>query len=394
MRNTVTTIAVFAFAMPVTFAQTTPAAPPATTPAVPQTTPAAPINNAAQPPPAATPGTPSTAASGQNVPLDLQRSVQLSLNASTALTQARRNLESDADRIDEARAAYRPTVTGSGSATRFDAPTNIRIGGGPPVTALHEHNETLTLAVAQRLDFTGQIRAATSQARLQRLADEITVQNVSLSRTLQAKTAYYTLLRANGQVTVAEAALVSAIQQRDTAKKLYEGQIGQKIDYLRAETAVAQAEQDLTAANNTRDVSRANFNNILGRPLTTPVDVSPVDVPTDATAVASEVSGINLDTATNDALKTRPEVLNAEVQIRIADTGIKLARAGQEPNFSVGANANYYPTPSFQFPRQKTAALTAAVTIPFYDGGVTRDRINSAKARVDNAKSGLAGDAQ
>jgi outer membrane protein TolC len=360
-----------------------PTAPPAST--------AAPANRTAQP--TGTGGqTPAAAPQDtQNVPLDLRRSIELALSASSALAQARRTLESDRDRIEQVLAANRPNVTGTASATRFDAPTKISVGGGPPITALEEHTETVTLGLSQRVDVTGQIRAAASQARLQRLADEITVQSLTLSRTLQAKTAFYTLLRSENQVRVAEAALAAAQQQRDTARKLYEGQVGQKIDYLRAETTVAQAEQDLTAARNNRDIARASFNNIIGRPLEAPVATVAVSVPTDAAGEVGTVSGIRLSEATGEALRTRPEILNAEVQARIAETGIKLARVGQEPNLSVGASGNYYPTTSFQFPRQKTAALTATLTIPFYDGGLTRARVNEARARAENARTNLEG---
>ncbi len=369
MKNTAITTAVLLLVAPTVFAQNAPTTPPGTV---------------AQPPAAATPDT-------QNVSLDLRRSIELSLNASTTLVQARRTLDSAHYRIDEAAAAGRPTITGSANATRFDAPTNIPFSEGQSFTVLYDHTETLTLGLSQRLDITGQIRAATTQARLQRLADEINLQNLTLSRTLQTKTAYYSLLHADSQVRVDEAALTDRQQQRDIAKKLYEGQVGQKIDYLRAETSVAQAEQDLTAARNNRDIARSQFNDLLGRPLNTPVSVVDVPTPPDAKAELASVNEINLDASTAAALKARPEVLNAEVQTRVAETGIKLARAGQEPLLNLGASGNYYPTTSFQFPRQKTAAIAATLTVPFYDGGATRDRVNLARAQAENAKTNLEG---
>jgi outer membrane protein TolC len=377
MKNAIITTAAVLLAIPSVFAQKAPSPP------VPGTPPGA-------PPTAATPPT-GTAPDTQNVPLDLQRSIELSLSASSALVQARRNLTSSTDQIDEAIASGRPNVTGTASATRFDAPTTISFAGSPPITVLKDHTETVSLGLSQRIDLTGQIRAATNEARLQRLADQITVQDITLSRTIQTKTAYYTLLRADNQVRVAEASLTDAQQQRDTAKKLYEGQVGQKIDYLRSETAVAQAQQDLTAARNNRDIARAQFNNLLGRPLKAEVSAAEVPTPADAMAEQTTVSNINLEQATGTALKARPEVLRAEVQVRVAETGIKLARAGQEPMLSLGASGNYYPTPSFQFPREKTAAITATLTVPFYDGGLTRDRVKEARAQQENARTNLEG---
>lgn len=327
----------------------------------------------------------------ENTTVDLKQTIALSLKSSSGLAQARRLLMGDTDRIDETRAASRPTVTGTASATRFDAPTNIQVGPGPAFTALQNHTETLTLGISQRLDLSGQIRASTTQARLQRLANEVTLSNLTINRVLQAKIAYYTLLRGENQIRVADAALSAARQQRDTAKKLYEGQIGQKIDYLRAETSVAQAEQDVTAAHNNRDIARASLNNLLGRSLNAPLSAVSVVIPTDTDAEQTTVNNINLENATKAALLTRPEILNAEIQIRVAKTGVKLAHAGQEPNLSLGISGNYYPTSSFQFPRQKTAGITATISVPFYDGGATRDRVNGAKITVENAQTNLEG---
>jgi hypothetical protein len=52
------------------------------------------------------------------------------------------------------------------------------------------------------------------------------------------------------EVQEAEAALRDAREQAKVANRLYLGQVGNKIDFLRAQTQVAQAEQNLHAAQN------------------------------------------------------------------------------------------------------------------------------------------------
>ena len=148
----------------------------------------------------------------------------------------------------------------------------------------------------------------------------------------------------------------------------------------------------------------------MGRPLSAPVrladppgtairqpvtDFSSVGAP-DLKAEAplptapDEVAANNINRALQTANTQRPEILQAQVNVRVAETGIKLSRAGLEPTFSLSAAGNYYPTPSFQFPRQRTGQLTATLNIPLYDGGATRDRIQESKLRSQNAQTSLA----
>ncbi|MBC7804837.1 MAG: TolC family protein [Akkermansiaceae bacterium] len=337
---------------------------------------------------------------------DVERTIAASLQSSTALANARRILQADLAREGIVRAEGRPNITASGSATRYDAATIIRTTPeAPPFVALQDHSEQLTIGVSQRIDLTGQVRAATTQARLQTLADQFTVDRFAQERVLLARTTFYNYLRATRQVQVNEAALRAVQSQRDIAKKLYEGGIGQKIDFLRAETNVAAAEQDLTRARNDAEISRAAFNNLVGRPLTAPINAKDVEgvafgesnalsgtvgsnPPTPYTVPAAELR-IDPDSAIETAQIRRPEVLQNAVLVRVAETGVKLARAGQEPGFTLSAAGNYFPTTSFQTPRERTAGITASLIIPLYDGGATRERVTEARTRVETAKANL-----
>lgn len=388
-----------------------------------QTTPAQPNAPATPNQPAVTPGpvTPGAgnAGPGASVPVagaapqvfDLSQTLEAALQSSAALQIAARNVEIDRRRADEAAAAGRPNITGDASATRLDAPTVVHFqSDAPPITVAKEHNEILSLGVTQRLDFTGQIRAAVNRARLESLADTFTLQQVRNERLLAAQDVYFNLLRAQHRVEVARAALAAAQAQQQTAQTLYQNQVGQKIDLLRANTEVASALQELTRTENELAVARSRFNDLVGRPLDAPVeavDVPGVTVGTDVvntsavgapapraftpyTVPPAELAGIDLERSIEAAGRQRPEILAAEVEVRVAETGIKIARAGREPQFALRASGNYYPTTSFQFPRERTAGITATVSLPLYDGGATRDRVERARLETENARTNLA----
>ena len=348
-------------------------------------------------------------ASGAPQLFDLAATIRAAIQSSADVQTATRNIEIDRKRSDEAAAQGRPSVTASGTATRFDQATKIALGGSPPIQVTPTHQEILTLDIGDRLDLTGQIRAAADQARLQSLADEFVLGQIRNSRILRAQTIYFNTLRAQHQVDVARAALSNAERQLQDATNLNAAGVGQRIDVLRAQTQAATAQQNLATAQNNFSIALTSFNDLVGRPLPAPVQL--VDLPgviiqqpvTDFSSVGApdakaqtllpaatgEVGAINIDRALQAANAQRPEILQAQVNVRVAETGVKLSRAGLEPTFSLSAAGNYYPTPSFQFPRQRTAQITATVNIPLYDGGATRDRVQESKLRTQNAQTSL-----
>ena len=340
---------------------------------------------------------------------NLSQTIQAGVQSSADVQTATRNVQIDAKRADEAAAAARPNVNASGQATRFDQKTVIPFGNMViPVTGTHL--EILQLNLTDRLDLTGQIAASTDQFRLQSLADTFILGQVRNARILRAQTIYFNTLRAQHQVDVANAELVDAQRQLTDATNLNTAGVGQRIDVYRAQTQVATAEQDVATAENNYGVALESFNDLVGRPLNAPVilqdapgvtialpvtDFSQVGAPDIKAApplpnAPGEVAAININNALQYANQQRPEILQAQVNVRVAQTGIKLARAGQEPTFSLAAAGDYYPDTNFQFPRKRTAQITANLNIPLYDSGITRDRVQESRLSTQNAQTSLA----
>lgn len=343
---------------------------------------------------------------------DLARTIRAAIAASAQIQIQAKQVQIDDRRIDETEAARRPNVSGNGRATHYDAPTAIAFGG-QKVVFQKQDEQQLSLNLTEELDLLGNVQAARNQDRLQQAADRATLQATTQARALQAKTLYFGLLRAQHQVQVAHAALNDAVTQEAIARRLYENQVGQKIDLLRAETNTAQAQQNLTAAENNLDNARSAFNDLVGRSLDAPVvaqDVPGVSVGTDIVptgAVGSaatenlptftpfhvaptEVNGIDINGSIAQAQTRRPEVVQNAALARAAEIGVRIAREGMYPTFAVAAEGDYYPTTDFAFPRQKKASITISASVPLYDGGRTRDLVKEAHLRTDQARTALA----
>ena len=311
----------------------------------------------------------------------LEQAIAQALERSTSVKNAKRTVEADGKRADATATALKPTLSASASALRFDQATRVVFTpGAAPFTALPDHTESLAITLAQRLDLYGQVRTATSQAKLQSLADTFAAESAVRAKKLQTQLAYFGLLKARDQITVEAAALTAAQAQQKQAQTLFDGGIGQKIDLLRANTALVQAEQAVEVARNGEAVARATFNDAVHLPLDTKIELEQVvtmpDPPDEATVTK--------------LAESRDDVLQAETLARATELGVTLARLADKPSVALQATGNYYPTPSFQYPRQRTAVVGVSVNIPLSDGGLTRARTDEAKLRAESAQ-GLVG---
>lgn len=311
----------------------------------------------------------------------LESAIAQALERSTTIKNARRAVEADSKRADATASALKPSLSASVNLLRFDQATRIGFNPDtPPITALPSHTETLGVTLAQRLDLYGQVRTATSQARLQSLADTFGVETAIRAKKLQTRLTYFGLLKARDQITVAEAALEAARNQQKQAQTLFDGGVGQKVDLLRANTALVQAEQALEAARNNEAVARAAFNDALRQPLETPVMLEAVATTPDLPDEASVTT----------LAESRDDVLQLATLARAAELGVALARTGDRPTVALQATGSYYPTPSFQYPRQRTVAVGVSVSLPLSDGGLTRAHTEEARLRAESAQ-GLVG---
>ncbi len=312
-------------------------------------------------------------------PLSLADAVRETRLRSAEVRAAREGVKAARARVGQQNSRRLPQVGVVGTATRFDDVSTLNFGG-QKVEVVPEHLETLTLQLDQVLDFTNQIGSAVSQAKLFALAAEYDLAAVEAEASLDGTVAYYDLLRAEQSVRVAQAALDAYREQLKTNTRLFEGGVGQKIDVLRAQSQVADAERELVRRQNALNSARSRLNDLVGRPLDQATTVAGTD--SEAQAAPEDRPAL-----IQRALDRRAEVLASATEVRAAEKGIKLARASTDPRFSVGLAGNYYPTTSFQYVRQSTAAITLGVTIPIYEGGLARERQREARALVEAAKA-------
>jgi outer membrane protein len=345
---------------------------------------------------------------------NLGAAIQSTVQTSSDLGIAEKNLAKDEAVVSEQADSNKPRVNAGATYTHLDSPIAITFGG-TTIVVQPENTQTFDATGTLPLDISGQVRAATQAAQLQVMADRFDVDRVKNGLILNAQVAYFDDLRAQHQVQVEQSAVTDTQTQLKTAQTQFTGGIGQKIDVYRASTQVSQAQQALLQAQNALALAQNNFNDIVGRDLAAPVvvqDVPGVTIGTTVTAdgattevgaadfpesvfftpPTTELNEINVQNDINTALKARPELRADMVNVQAASKQIFLARVDDQPTLSLNATGDYYPVTDFQTPRHSLGIFAATINFPLFDGGLAHDRVRAARDERDESKITYASD--
>ncbi len=197
----------------------------------------------------------------------------------------------------------------------------------------------------------------------------------------QVKRDYYELLRACGQADTAQAAVdVAAVRLKNTQARYTEGTVP-KFDLTTAQVDLANLDQNLIAAQSRVNIAQANLNNVLGIPADTPTQAAKSPIPV-------ETFEVNIPKATETAKEQRPEIKVQKTSVALNKTNIALQRTGAKPTLGISGHYDYVSAQSFS---TSNFSYTAAATlsIPIWDGGVTKARVDQAYADLYSAKDTL-----
>ncbi|BCW95332.1 MAG: TolC family protein [Fimbriimonadales bacterium] len=322
-------------------------------------------------------------------PLTLQEAVSLALKNNRAVQISALSVDRTRNALREARSNANFTIQGNATYTRFDRVAQAQFG--PQTVRLGNlENRTARITLTQVVDISGIVRAAVRAASVTLNLSELELERTRNDTILQVVQAYQGVARADEFVRVAEEALRNAQERLRLIRAQVEAGVAAQFDLLRAETAVAQAEQALLNARNQRELAAAALNNLLGRDLNAPVQVvKPERLP--------ELTPEPLETLTQQAYQNRPEILAAQRGVELAQVNIQVARRGVLPSIVLTGQADFNLNTSAFNPRRETYTGVAVLSVPIWDGGITRareaqarDELQIAELRLQQAKEGVA----
>jgi outer membrane protein TolC len=196
---------------------------------------------------------------------------------------------------------------------------------------------------------------------------------------LQVREEYYNILRADKFQNVGEQAVKNFEAQLEVSRAFFEVGLIPKNDLLQSEVRLANARQALVRAESDLALAKSSFNILLRRDVNTPFQI--VDI------LEFKPSPYRFEESLDEALKQRPEIRAANIQVNQAKEAVKIARSGFFPTIDFTASYNRLSDEALlngQLVTERRAA-TGLATMTIWEWGKTAYRVGESKVRVNQA---------
>lgn len=287
------------------------------------------------------------------------RKLQPELAVDAAATDAARA------RVDAARAAVLPSVSASASA---NASTHTPTAALDPVALLDVGARATWLIT----DF-GQTAARRRAARINLEAAKRQLTTTGLDVATGVETAYLQAMAERDLLGVARTTEASELRHLDEAHRFVAAGAHDPIEEAQARARAAAATSARIRAEGDYLTSIANLRLAIGDPSL------PDDVALDDTWPGA-VAGEDHDRAelVAQAMARRPELASAQLAIDAASASLDAARRGLRPTISLGASAGWMV--SNNTTGDPSWSLGVSLSVPIFDGGLTRAQTREAEA--------------
>lgn len=328
--------------------------------------------------PAAEAATPAADIPWQQFVLDdrLRQVIAQALANSRDLRKTVANIESARAQYRVQRAALLPTVNAGVSGTRARSAATATTGSSGTVQT---QTTSANLSVSSyEVDLFGRVRSLSDAALETYLATEEAGRATRISLIAETASAWLTLGADRSKLALAQQTLESARRSMTVTQKRLDSGVASRVDVRQAETVYQQARADLASTTTAIAQDRNALELLTGSPVADAL--LPTDLPdTDGVVLADVPAGLS-----SEVLLSRPDVLQAEHQLRSANADIGAARAAFFPKLSLTAAGGVASTALaslFSGGAATVWSLAPAVTLPIFDGGANRANLAYSQAQ-------------
>lgn len=311
-------------------------------------------------------------------PFTLEEAVAYAIENNPRIGGAAAQIREARARITQRRAERGPQFGVNNFVLRQGPVIPGSIPGSPPAFPPYAWN--VGVFVSQVLFDWGQRAHRQSAAEHETAAARLRAQETGNDVRLVVSTTFFNILRAEQLLTVAQERREAAAEQLRVARARFEADIAPRFDVLRSEAELANAEQDVIAAQNDVALAHASFNTALGRDV-----VAPVALRYEAEPSLPEVP---FNAARETAVTNRPQLEAIREDIESGVQEVRARRAENRPQ--VGFTGAYNrPNPGGFASTAYRYNLGLTMTWPFFDSGFTRGRVREAEAIVQGTRQAL-----
>jgi outer membrane protein len=266
--------------------------------------------------------------------LSLKDTIEMAIDANLNLKQSREEVRAAEENRKASITRFFPTLSSSYNYTHRNKELTQEltgIGPSPDFVVRPDDQYTFVTSFNQPI-FNGfslinQYKVADLGLDAAEFGEKVTRQDVILD----AKNAFYSVLKAEKLMEVAKQRVIQIAAQKDVAENFYEVGMSPLNDLLEAQASLANARQDFIVAQNNLAIAKSQFNLVLRRPVDAPVEIEDI--------LDYSPFIYDFDYCLKTAQENRLEIMVADLEIEIADKEVELAKKDYFP--SVNLRGNY-----------------------------------------------------
>jgi outer membrane protein, multidrug efflux system len=307
----------------------------------------------------------------------LQKLISLSLENNRDLRVAALNIERAQALYQIQRSDLLPKVDANAGATYQRLPEDFS-GVGHSVT---NHQYSVGLGVSSyELDLFGRIRSLKDQALNQYLATEQARRSVQISLVSQVAVGYLILAADQERLQLAKETLKSQQSSFKLINSRFEAGVSSSLDLNQAQTTVDTARVDIARFTTqvAQDINALNL--VVGSPV--PGGLLPQTLSESLTSVKEIQAGLP-----SDVLLARPDILQAENQLKGFNANIGAARAAFFPRITLMSSVGFGSSDLAGLFSGGAFAWSFAphISLPIFDGGSNKANLKVAQVDRDIA---------
>lgn len=270
-------------------------------------------------------------AQGVGEKLNLRQTIEAAIKANLRLEQSQDEIAA-AQSTKRARVTeFLPTLNARYGYIRRDNPTTQALGsqGGEVIEVLTQPEDEYNFVTSfNQPIFTGfallnQYKIASLGLDVAEYLEKITRQDVILD----AKNAYYSILKSQKLVDVARDTVRQVSAQKDVAENMYQVGMSPLNDLLQSQVQLANAKQRLITSQNSMQIAKSQFNTLLRRPVNAPVDIYDM--------LDYAPFEYDIDYCLAQAEANRLEIQVADLEVQIAEKDYKLSQRDYFPSVNL-----------------------------------------------------------
>lgn len=325
----------------------------------------------------------------QVVELNLQQAMERAFNTNPAIKISGYEKDSARASLNAARQSRGITITGQHQTTRggydenrtatitgFDQSGNIiskNIDQGKGIG--NSHSNTITASIP--IYTGGKLSGTIDQAKASYNYSVIGLQKAYNDMRQTVTDGYYGMLQADNLQNLSRESVNRLEEHLKNVQAQYEVGVVAKVDVLRSEVELADAQQNLIKAENAYQIAEASLNRVIGLPMDTTLKLQD--------SLQYTPYDNDLQYCLDYAAQNRPELAQARENVNAAKGALKVARSGHMPQISASASQNWKDT---NWPGDENGnwAVGVGVSLNIFDTGVTMSKIHGAEADLAKAE--------